>query len=509
MLTEIVLGPPGTGKTTYLLGEVEAELARGVPPDRIGFVTFTRRAAEEAVSRAVARFQLDRDQLPYFRTLHSMCFRQLGLSRAEVLDGRRLREDFADFAGVRITGRWADDGTLAGSELGDRLIFRENLARVRMTTLREQYESDADGLRWRELERVAGALAAFKAAQGLLDYTDMLMRFIAEDRPPRLDVLFVDEAQDLSALQWEVVKVLSTTTKRVVVAGDDDQAIYAWAGADAARLVHMEGNARVLGQSYRCPPPVQAEGLWIIGAVADRRPKTWAPRGDGGTVTRAASFEEVPTDMGWTGDVQPILVLARNEYVLREVVEPELRLRGVLYERSGALSVPAALLAAIVAWEALRAGGTVTAKEARGVYKFMSAGRGVQRGHKELPAFDGDQLLTSEDLRREGGLLTSAVWHEALDRIPLEEVSYMKACLRHGEKLRHPRPRVRISTIHGSKGGEAEHVVLFREMARRTHHEMMNSTGDDERRVWYVAVTRARERLTVVGGRTRLECPWL
>jgi superfamily I DNA/RNA helicase len=68
---------------------------------------------------------------------------------------------------------------------------------------------------------------------------------------------------------------------------------------------------------------------------------------------------------------------------------------------------------------------------------------------------------------------------------------------------------VRVSTIHGSKGGEARHVVVLREMARRTHGEMIAAGGDDERRVWYVAVTRAREKLTIVGSRTSLEVPWL
>jgi DNA helicase-2/ATP-dependent DNA helicase PcrA len=506
---EVILGPPGTGKTTTLLGLVEAELAGGVVPDRVGFVTFTRRAAEEAVSRACARFELQRDELPYFRTLHSLCYRALGLSRGDVLDGRRLQGDFADYAGVKITGRWSDDGTLSGYEMGDRLLFRENLSRVRMISLREQYELDADGLRWRELERVAEALASFKEQQGLCDYTDMLQRFVDEGGPPKLEVLFVDEAQDLSRLQWEVVRTLATTTRRVVVAGDDDQAIYAWAGADAAALVRMGEGARVLGQSWRCPREVQDLGLVVIAGVSERRPKTWAPREGGGQVSRAPSFAEVGVDQDWVDDVQPVLVLARNEFVLREHVEPELRLRGVLYERTGGgLSVAPRTLNAIVAWEDLRAGRAVTAREARAVYGLMSSGVGVARGFKELSNFEEAESVSMADLKERGGLLIDTLWHEALDRLPPAEVSYVLACLRNGEKLRYPQPRVRISTIHGSKGGEARHVVLFKEMARRTHREM-EADPDSERRVWYVGVTRARERLTLVGSSTRLECPWL
>jgi ATP-dependent exoDNAse (exonuclease V) beta subunit len=62
-------------------------------------------------------------------------------------------------------------------------------------------------------------------------------------------------------------------------------------------------------------------------------------------------------------------------------------------------------------------------------------------------------------------------------------------------------PRIRLQTIHGSKGGEADEVVLLTDMAPRTHREAQTAP-DDEARVWYVAATRARQTLTVVPPRT-------
>lgn len=361
MIPEIVLGPPGTGKTTTMLGVVDEALGRGVPPDRIGYVSFTQRAAYHARDGAAERFSLQPAQLPYFRTLHSICFRVLGLRSEDVLQGPRLRE-FADYAGVRITGRWSDDGTFSGFEQGDRMLFLITLARVRCVPLRQLYDEDSDGLPWNQLVRVEQALRAFKAARGLVDFNDMLENFVTEDRAPRLEHLVVDEAQDLSELQWRVVERLARDCRRVVVAGDDDQAIFRWAGASVDRLIEMRGEVRVLGQSWRVPRLVQDVALGLIDRVARRRPKQWNPRGDEGELDHAARFDEV--DLSGPD----VMVLARNNYVIRDLVEPLLRQRGIYYEVDGRPSIRPSLMSAIQTWEALRRGEQRTAAEVREVY---------------------------------------------------------------------------------------------------------------------------------------------
>jgi superfamily I DNA/RNA helicase len=68
-------------------------------------------------------------------------------------------------------------------------------------------------------------------------------------------------------------------------------------------------------------------------------------------------------------------------------------------------------------------------------------------------------------------------------------------------------PNVEISTIHAAKGGEAEHVVLLSDMASRSYREY-EKYPDDERRVAYVGVTRAKERLTIIQPSTKLYFPY-
>lgn len=502
MTPEIVLGPPGTGKTTELIRLVEGELAGGTAPDRIGYVTFTRRGAEEAVERACAKFSLARDALPYFRTLHSLCFRTLGMRRGDVMEGKRLQE-FAAYAGVRITGRFSEDGTWNGFDTGDRILFMENLARIRQVELRSAYDGDDDNLPWSEVLRVSKALAQFKQVNGLMDYTDMLAEFVRSEVQLNLQVLFVDEAQDLSALQWGVVRSLAGPCRRVVVAGDDDQAIYGWAGADAGHLITMEGSVRVLGQSWRVPPAIQKVANDIIAQVKLRREKVWRARdGSPGSVKHYGSFMDVDCSEG------EVLVLARNTYVLKDQVEPELRRQGIVYELNGHPSIKTTTLQVIQDWEALRAGRSVPVPQAREVYKMMTAGVGYRRGHKQLPGWEDEEEVSLAQLSEQSGLLVGSIWHEALDRLPKDELAYIISARRRGEKLAQ-RPRVRLSTIHASKGGEADHVVVLKEMAKRTYTEMINSDMSDEARVWYVAVTRAKEQLSIVEGTTRHSCPWL
>ncbi len=179
---------------------------------------------------------------------------------------------------------------------------------------------------------------------------------------------------------------------------------------------------------------------------------------------------------------------------------------------AGKSSIDPEMVQAAASWEHMRRGEPITLGEARVMYKFIASNTGVKRGFKTLPKYGDDdgEPVTLTDLIQTGGLLVdpNKIWHDALDRLPQDEMSYMLAARRRGEKLRGTSPRVRLSTIHSAKGGEADHVVLMKEMAKRTHEEM-HLNPDDERRVWYVGVTRAREKLTVVSSDTRRECGWL
>ena len=146
------------------------------------------------------------------------------------------------------------------------------------------------------------------------------------------------------------------------------------------------------------------------------------------------------------------------------------------------------------------------------MYKFLGSKTGVKHGYKTLPKYGDDDSIpvTMTDLLQTGGLLAdpNEIWHDALDKMPQDDRSYMLAIRKRGGKLLNGTARVKLSTIHSAKGGEADHVVVLKEMAQRSHDEMAIDP-DAERRVWFVAVTRAKQKLTVVASATPRQCPWL
>ena len=70
----------------------------------------------------------------------------------------------------------------------------------------------------------------------------MITEFVKSDRSPRFDVVFIDEAQDLSQSQWNMARsIWDINTRDTYIAGDDDQAIFRWAGADVDSFIAQTG----------------------------------------------------------------------------------------------------------------------------------------------------------------------------------------------------------------------------------------------------------------------------
>ena len=489
----IIIGPPGTGKTTKLLSLVEDELSSGVDSKQIGYFAFTNRAADEARERAYALFDYSPDDLPYFRTLHSLAFQRLGLSRSQVFNEEQ-RKDFGSLMGLEVTGKSSfEEGTFSFSKKGDQILGMIEVARVRGIPVRQQWQNSDSDIGWFEIERVERGLAEFKKVRNLYDFTDMLSLYLSEEVSPKLETIFIDEAQDLSFLQWQMVFALEKLCNKLYIAGDDDQAIFRWAGAEVDNFLGLSGNIDVLEQSYRVPQHAHFLAGNLINRVSKRRPKHWNPRPDSGTLSWHSDIEHIDMSEGeW-------LILARNNYLLNQA-EQQCRLEGFFYTRANRKGVSDSLLTAILDWENLRKGGSVVAGQVKQIYKYMTADRGVAKEHKSLRGVLEERQLTLQMMLASHGLLTTNIWHEAFDRVSDKEKQYLIACLRRGEKLT-ASPRIKISTIHGSKGSEADNVVILTDIGQKSWLEMQKQP-DDEVRVFYVALTRVKKNLHIIQPKT-------
>lgn len=472
---QIILGPPGTGKTTTLLRIVEDALSRGIPPERIAYLAFTRKAANEAQERAMAQFGFDEGRFPYFRTLHSLAFKMLGLQRDEVMTNAHYRK-LGKALGVEFKGIYDEDiGIHTGDGLGDKCSRIESLARVGLRSVQDQYHlTPTNDLTLHAVKQYHSALATYKRENSLLDFTDMLQNY---NVTLPVDICIFDEAQDLSSLQYRMAILASQQASEVYIAGDDDQAIFGWAGADVNKFLNLKGDRLVLPQSYRIPRSVHRMASNVVDRIKHRYQKPWSPKTEEGTVDWIADEQQIDFKNEGTW-----LCMTRSKYLLNRYRQSA-RQQGFAYSYNGQHSLESEETKAIMSWERLRKDKKIPLHEAKNLIQFF--GFNVKLERQET--YGLSDLGLPEDAK-------NIDWMSMLRGIAPDEREYLRSCLRNGEKFS-DKPRITISTIHQSKGGEADNVVLTTDMGKLSWE---NSHTDEENRVWYVALTRARKNLYLV-----------
>jgi DNA helicase-2/ATP-dependent DNA helicase PcrA len=516
----VIFGPPGTGKTTRVLSLLKEELASGTPPDRIAVVTFTRAAKREVLDRVGRQFSLDQAGFPWLRTIHSTAFRLLGLTSDRIMNRERWQEfeEIYHYRFSRLAHEDPDGDPSAPPRDTEDDLFRyvyEWGRNRQLSPERAIVMCSVGGVPASAFLLFVARLEKFKAEHGLLDFADMLDAVLARGLRPPVGVAFVDEAQDLSPLQIAVVEFWFGPCDRVYVAGDDDQAIYGFQGADPTWLLDLASRSphEVLKQSYRLPVAVQIYADRIIARNSARVPKAYLPRNEFGDV-RHADFAQA---MARIDGERSTFVLVRNRFFLRLWSDALLQ-KGVPFvvEGRGArspLSNPGLRHAIDVAVR-LRCPEThfVDADDLDALLAFVPTRTGlVPRGMKTRVAAAkvARERIPRRQLTDRFGL--GCLLH-ALDggigpvlaKLSGDEARYVAAVVDKNGHL--PEPRVILTTIHGAKGREADLVVLATDMTRATFDEYTKTRQagiEAENRVFYVGASRARRELVIVDPRTR------
>ena len=485
MISRKLFGPPGTGKTTKLLQYVKTFLKLGTDIDKIGYFAFTTKAANEAIDRMLDyHTPFQKKDLKYFRTLHSLAFTRLGLKKSEVLQDEHY-EDIGRRLGIQMTVYSDGQETTGFVDSNSEYFNLINAARIKEVSIEDEYNTDmySQDMDKQLLQIISDELQNYKDAYKLVDFTDMIERFNVSKLCPNFDIAFIDEAQDLSPIQWKMVDIITKNSKYVILAGDDDQAIYGWAGADVKKFQQKFSKKDIiLPQSYRVPLKVQDIANKILDRIPDERriKKQWQARREVGDVNYITDLDGLPLhDGNW-------LILARYNDRLNKLM-PLLKDMGIYYQYKGRKSYKSTLFRTILNYIRWQKGELLSLSEVKDVIECT-----------------GSNLKPTEEKMYDLADLTydkTVNWFDVFV-VDYEECLYIREMLSYGEKLS-KNARVKLSTIHAAKGGEADNVLLILDNTKtiRESSEKNEDKADEENRVWYGGVTRTKQNLYIMSAR--------
>jgi hypothetical protein len=273
-----IFGPPGTGKTTKLIGFVQRAIERGVKPQDIAFISFSNGAATVATKRVSEAFpNLGSIAFPHFSTMHSLA------TKIGSAEGKKLMVEEHFTAFDRRISCWKDYTELGNPFSGVERYYHPVLNEHSLSVA-EQRRPDfsLDNLKETERELLLKALKdrfpdmlddsltalcqaymqsfmEFKREKGLISFDDVIEAVVSPSFPanliPTFELLIIDEAQDLTSHLWVLARKLIDVAKEVYVAGDDDQAIMMGIGASPLTFVKLPTTEpdEPLKNSYRIP----------------------------------------------------------------------------------------------------------------------------------------------------------------------------------------------------------------------------------------------------------------
>lgn len=565
-----VIGAPGTGKTTRVVGNPDIDEHTSLVQQNLEeypwedqfIVTYTKSATDEAATRLAKMLDAYKYEIEErVRTIHSHCYGAINADREQVV-GYNDRNGFCKKHDLEFSYE-SDEDDMMGQELaeGNQLFKLYGWLKSNRMEIEDWEDCPIDWSGSDDPAQLMREWDVFKHRHDVLEFHDMIEKTVEQARSqieeyglgilfpsdditheemfkaalndPNRDkrimdqmrgegsfidakILYVDEVQDLTPLQWAWYLAQKVVAEQVYIGGDDDQTVYGWAGATPDFMLEEEGEFEVLDRTYRIPSNVWEKCDETIKHVDRRQSKSVEPDREGG--------EFVALKKPTVSDLRPYLLdddvymVFRARYMIDEFTD-KLHGAGIPYRNESTFDIWSEDI------ELIR----------NGIYK-LETGDGRLKGRevsalKEYATHDmlNDNIGFSNEDRVMGNVTgldpekvkamfaTRTVrgiedfdgdWYvEASDDLNYYEGEAIMGSVENGTTDLNP-DTLRIGTIHSAKGREADTVILATDTTQTIAEEMSKElTGrpdkhitDAERRVYYVGMTRAADTLVMAEG---------
>ncbi|WP_430504342.1 UvrD-helicase domain-containing protein [Haloparvum sp. PAK95] len=564
-----LFGGPGSGKTTALLDRVEALIEEdGIDVRDVLVVSYTRAAAAEIRERLAERLDISPRTLQgNVCTMHAKAYELLDLSRGDVVD-EDAKEEFCEDFGIEFEDEYGGAGrrTARSTTLGNKIIatsqwlqrtnrdvadwydvpFQWDVEEVRLPPEEDPnaqegnkytptWPSDDDRI---DIPEAIRGWRAYKGEEGVVGFADMLERVKQRSLIPNVEYLVIDEFQDITTLQYEVYEEWRPHVERALIAGDDDQVVYAWQGADPDLLLDTPVSEDVvLPNSYRLPSEILNVVNAEIRHIDKRQEKDLRPRKEGGVVEgiESPSMIELVRNVRYTveDDEGSVMILFRARYQMFDFIDEFID-----------YGIPFTLLTDGRMWtdrlqdyvhaiEKLAADDPVNGLEARRLADMLQESAFGTNERDEFYDFldDKEDAADVEDVAeieipadQIGNFVPFMPDKASAGDMVRKVTSFQRNTVKayfDGDYQDVEPTRVRVGTIHSAKGREADHVFVSTDLTEKVVEQMVATVDDptdvdgadeeftsttspvpvltdNERRVFYVGISRARERLVIL-----------
>ena len=520
------LGIPGSGKTTALLKKLKNIDSSGYNPDDACVVTYSKSQAndfKERIEEADGR----KRYLPYYGTIHHVCVQLLDWDiknkKPRLVDkGEEDRKDYVKRYGLSYptqnNGTETPDSNITETDTEDKtdgekifaVINRCNSLRIPLKNWQKTsvFFSDLDS---DNVYAICSGWSNYKESKNIVDYDDMILKTLDEKLVPPTKVLFVDEFQDMTPLLYALFSMWAKEMDIVVVAGDDDQTIFTYAGATPDFLLDLPGTEEILSTSHRVPDNILKPAQMLINQVKHRRKKEFKAEHPGGIFKHLLSpsddelLKYIPFD-------QSVYFLFRTNYLASIFAKRFLMENGIPFTNIKIKQkIP-------TVWtnKMLELCSAVTKLEQKLPLSFLEVKRLISilpvcsKSHTDAFVYYGvkskinkkaqHQAWNREDITKE--LLAKIPrWYNPVlvkHMTPHQQKAYNQYMM--GDFKTVDPNNIKIGTMHSAKGLEADVVFVFNNHTRRTEEALLSDpeAWEQEARLYYVGMTRAMKTCILV-----------